>query len=111
MNQADVAEVRKTTCGFIVAGDLNGKAIARDMPLTKTRGRYILEKRARTDLHILNRGNVSTIPRHGYGEMIPVVSLTSEDIVICITDGALPRTILPPTTRPSFYGSTQLQGT
>lgn len=79
-------EVRNTSGGIIVTGDFNARAVEWGMPRTNTRGRYVLEMAARTGLHILNVGNVSTFRRPGYGESIPDISLASEGLVRRITD-------------------------
>lgn len=48
--------------------------------------KYILEIVARTNFHVLNEGNVSTLHRSGYGETIPNISLEPESTVNQIYD-------------------------
>ncbi|GJQ73176.1 hypothetical protein Trydic_g1800 [Trypoxylus dichotomus] len=66
----------------IVGGDFNAKA----MPHPNSRGRYILEMMAKTELIVLNEREVTTFHRPGYSETIPDVYFASVALAPRIVD-------------------------
>lgn len=65
---------------FIVAGDLNSRAVEWGMQTTNSRGRKIVQMAARTGLTFANTGGVSTFRRPGCEGTIPDITLVSEEI-------------------------------
>ncbi|XP_035737492.1 uncharacterized protein LOC118448395 [Vespa mandarinia] len=63
---------------FIVAGDLNSKALEWGEARPISRGRRTLEVASRLELSVLNKGSTSSFRRPGYRETIPDVSLANE---------------------------------
>ncbi|GJQ69586.1 hypothetical protein Trydic_g6680 [Trypoxylus dichotomus] len=75
------------TQGEVIVGvDFNAKAIEWCVPHPDSRGRYILEMAARTELIVLNEREVTTFRRLGYSETIPDVSFASEALAPRIID-------------------------
>lgn len=73
-------EIRNIEGTFIVAGDLNARAIDWGSQTTNSRGRSIVQMAARTGLTIANNGRVPTFRRPGCEGTIPDVTLVSESI-------------------------------
>lgn len=65
---------------FIVAGDLNARAVDWGMLSTNSRGRKIMDMAARTGLVVANVGNTPTFRRPGCEGTIPDITLVSEKI-------------------------------
>lgn len=83
----DIEDTTSNTQGHVIlAGDFNAKAAEWGMTLTDQRGRQILDMAARTNLIVLNRGNVTTFRRPGYTETIPDISLSSESLYNSVID-------------------------
>lgn len=85
-NRVDNLEdaILRVTGKVVMGGDFNAQAVEWGMPVTDTRGRYILEMAARTGLTVLNVGNISTFRRPGYSETIPDVSFASDSVTRAI---------------------------
>ena len=79
-------EILNIPGGVIIGGDFNARAVEWGSSETNTRGRYVLDMAARTGLHILNTGGVSTFRRPGYGETIPDISLVTEGFAHRVTN-------------------------
>lgn len=71
---------------FIVAGDLNSRAVEWGMPTTNSRGKRIMDMAARTGLIVANEGNTPTFRRPGCEGTIPDITLVSEGIAGKILD-------------------------
>ncbi|KRG07864.1 uncharacterized protein Dmoj_GI25793 [Drosophila mojavensis] len=71
---------------FIVAGDLNARAVDWGMSSTNSRGRKIMDMAARSGLVVANRGSRPTFHRPGCEGTIPDVTFGSEHIVDRIKD-------------------------
>ncbi|XP_058802594.1 uncharacterized protein LOC131670739 [Phymastichus coffea] len=65
---------------FVVAGDMNARAVEWGMTTTDKRGRLLLEMAARLDLVVVNQGTTTTYRRPGFGYSIPDVTMTSDRI-------------------------------
>lgn len=89
---------RNTTVGVIVAGDVFVKALDLDMPLTNTKGRYILEIISRTDLIIPNVDNVSTVIDSDIEKEFRTYLSHPRMLSLEYPTGAFPRIVLSVTT-------------
>ncbi|XP_043267691.1 uncharacterized protein [Venturia canescens] len=87
--------IRDLPGDVVVAGDLNARAIEWGMTETNRRGRLLLEMAARLDLAVVNTGHTPTYRRPGFGDSIPDVTLTSDELKDAETAGRIVDGLFP----------------
>ena len=70
--------VRRVIRSFILAGDLNARALEWGMPTTNLRGQMVLEMANRCKLVVQNRRSRSGYERAGWGASIPDITFATE---------------------------------